>query len=54
MSVNIYKHVIIKLLLIINKNIDMLIDQKVINNLQKFLNNVTDYIYTSKYINILI
>jgi len=47
MSINIYKHVINKLLLISNISIDMLIDPKIINNLIKFLNNATDFIYQS-------
>jgi len=45
MSVNIYKHVINKLLLISNKNIEMLLDSKIINNIFKFLNNTIDFIY---------
>ncbi|ORY27951.1 hypothetical protein LY90DRAFT_674226 [Neocallimastix californiae] len=48
MSINIYKHVINKLLLISNISIDMLIDPKIINNLIKFLNNATDFIYQNK------
>ncbi|OUM69410.1 hypothetical protein PIROE2DRAFT_2714, partial [Piromyces sp. E2] len=48
MSLNIYKHVITKLLLISNKNIEMLVDSKIINNIFKFLSNVTDFVYLNK------